>query len=157
MKYQNEEAFEAANLFGRGMPNTAYAAYFDGKAFLQPLTEADAGIHISNVTFAAGCRNHWHIHHAKRGGGQVLLCIAGEGWYQEEGKLPISLRAGMTITIPAGVKHWHGAKADSWFSHIAIAIPAADGNTEWLEPVKDAAYQQLEGREAERKRKEEIG
>lgn len=143
MKYQNEEQFEAVNVFGKGQANKAYAKYFVGRSFLNPLTAPEAGIHISNVTFEPGCRNNWHIHHAVKGGGQILICTGGEGWYQEAGKAAVSLDPGMVITIPAGVKHWHGAKMDSWFSHIAIEVPGEEGSTEWLEPVKDEEYENL--------------
>ena len=100
-------------------------------------------MHLSNVTFAPGCRNNWHIHRAKSGGGQLLLCIAGEGWYQEEGKEEVSLIPGTVIFIPANVKHWHGAKADSWFSHLAMEVPGEEAANEWLEEVNDAQYQEL--------------
>lgn len=99
---------------------------------------------LANVTFEPGCRNNWHIHHAKSGGGQILICTAGEGWYREENKPPVSLTAGMVITIPAGVKHWHGAKKDSWFSHIAVEVPGEDTSNEWCEPVSDEEYDKLE-------------
>ena len=97
----------------------------------------------ANVTFETKCRNNWHIHKATVGGGQILICVAGSGWYQEEGKTPISLHPGMVITIPANVKHWHGAKADSWFSHIAIEVPGENTSTEWCEPVSDEEYSKL--------------
>lgn len=90
------------------------------------------------------CRNNWHIHHAKSGGGQILICTAGSGWYQEEGKEAVSLEPGMVITIPPEVKHWHGAKADSWFSHIAMEVPGEDTSNEWLEEVDEKAYSGLE-------------
>ncbi len=90
------------------------------------------------------CRNNWHIHHAKSGGGQILVCTAGSGWYQEEGKAAVSLEPGTVITIPAEVKHWHGAKKDSWFSHIAVEVPGEETSNEWLEPVNDAEYNGLE-------------
>ena len=143
MKYATKEAFEKANVFGQGEPNTAYAEYFIGESFLNPLTAPDAGIHPSNVTFEPGCRNNWHIHHAARGGGQTLICTAGEGWYQEEGKPAVSLKEGSVVVIPANVKHWHGAKADSWFSHIAMGIPGENCSNEWLEPVTDEEYAKL--------------
>lgn len=143
MKYQNEEQFEAINVFGKGAANVAYTQYFTGSSFLNPLTGPEAGIHLSNVTFEPGCRNNWHIHHAAKGGGQILICTAGEGWYQEEGKAAVSLTPGMVITIPEGVKHWHGAKADSWFSHIAMEIPGENGSNEWLEPVSNEEYGKL--------------
>ena len=143
MKYAAKEAFEKANVFGMGEANTAYAAYFIGDSFLNPLTAPDAGIHPSNVTFEPGCRNNWHIHHATAGGGQLLICTAGEGWYQEEGKPAVSLKEGSVVVIPANVKHWHGAKADSWFSHIAMEIPGEGCSNEWLEPVTDEEYAKL--------------
>ena len=95
------------------------------------------------MTFEPGCRNNWHIHHAKEGGGQLLICTAGEGWYQEAGKKAVSLTPGMVVTIPPEVKHWHGAKKDSWFAHIAVEVPGTETSNEWLEPVSDEAYAQL--------------
>lgn len=86
------------------------------------------------------CSNNWHVHHATSGGGQLLLCVDGEGWYQEEGKEPQSLKAGDIVAIPAGVKHWHGAKANSWFSHLAVECPGENTSNEWLEPVDDKHY-----------------
>ena len=100
---------------------------------------------MANVTFEPGCRNNWHIHHAAKGGGQLLVCTAGEGWYQEEDKPAVSLTPGTVITIPANVKHWHGAKADSWFSHIAVEVPGKDCSNEWCEPVTDEEYAKLNG------------
>ena len=144
MKCNNKEAFEQQNVFGTGMPNDAYAQYFVGQSFLNPLTDPATGVFLANVTFEPGCRNNWHIHHATKGGGQLLVCTAGEGWYQEEGKDAVSLTPGTVITIPANVKHWHGAKADSWFSHIAVEVPGEDCSNEWCEPVSDAEYQQLQ-------------
>ena len=143
MKFSNEKDFEQANFFGKGEPNVAYAQYFIGDSFLNPVTSKECGVHLSNVTFAPGCRNNWHIHHAKQGGGQLLLCTAGEGWYQEEGKPAVSLVPGTVIEIPANVKHWHGAKADSWFSHLAMEIPGEDCSNKWLEPVTDEIYNAL--------------
>ena len=143
MKIIKKEDFEKINIFGTGKPNDAFAQYFIGKSFLNPLTEHDCNLHVSNVTFEPGCRNNWHIHHALTGGGQLLICTAGEGWYQEFGKKAVSLVAGSVITIPANVKHWHGAKKDSWFSHIAIAIPGENCSNEWLEAVSDAEYAKL--------------
>lgn len=96
------------------------------------------------MTFEPGCRNHWHIHRASEGGGQILICTAGEGWYQEEGKTPVSLVPGKVITIPANVKHWHGAKKDSWFSHIAVEVPGVETSNQWLEPVGDETFNGLE-------------
>ena len=143
MKFKNKDDFEQCNVFGTGIANIAYAKYFIGDSFLNPLTDSKSGIHVSNVTFEPGCRNNWHIHHASNGGGQLLLCVAGEGWYQEEGKNPISLHEGSVVIIPAEVKHWHGAKKDSWFSHIAIEVPGEDNTTEWCEQVNDDEYKSL--------------
>lgn len=89
------------------------------------------------------CRNNWHIHHAKSGGGQLLICTAGEGWYQEDGKDALSLHEGSVVMIPANVKHWHGAKKDSWFSHIAVEVPGEECGNEWCEPVSDEQYSSL--------------
>lgn len=135
--------FDRSNVFGKGRPNSAYARYFDGNSWLNPLTGAQAPVSMSNVTFEPGARNHWHIHHASKGGGQMLICTAGEGWFQEFGKDPASLKPGMVISVPAGVKHWHGAKAGSWFSHISVEVPGENGRTEWLEPVTDEEYGKL--------------
>ncbi len=145
MKIKDRIEFSKINAFGEGLPNDAYAQYFVGQSFLNPLTAADCPLFLANVTFEPGCRNNWHIHHAQNGGGQILICTAGEGWYQEWGKAPVSLTPGKVITIPAGVKHWHGAKADSWFAHIALEIPGEETSNEWLEPVDDGDYQKLEG------------
>jgi quercetin dioxygenase-like cupin family protein len=140
----NKQEFDAKNIFGQGEPNVNYAQYFLGNSYLNPLTSPnETAVFLANVTFEPGCRNNWHIHHAKSGGGQLLICTAGEGWYQEEGKAPVSLTPGTVITIPAGVKHWHGAKADSWFAHIAVEVPGEETKTEWCEPVDDDAYQAL--------------
>ena len=81
--------------------------------------------------------------YATKGGGQLLICTAGEGWSQEEGKEAVSLTPGTVITIPADVKHWHGAKADSWFSHIAVEVPGENTRNEWCEPVTDEEYAKL--------------
>ncbi len=142
MKLEDKTAFEAANVFGTGVPNTAYAKFFIGDSFLNPLTDPKSGLFAANVTFAPGCRNNWHIHHAAKGG-QLLLCTAGEGWYQEEGKAVVSLQAGSVVMIPANVKHWHGAKRDSWFSHIAVEVPGEACENEWCEPVSEEAYEAL--------------
>ena len=130
-------------LFGQGEPNDAYAQYFIGQSYLRRLTQPDDPITISNVTFEPGCRNNWHIHHASSGGGQVLICVDGEGWYQAWGQSAQSLAPGDIVEIPAGVKHWHGAKEDSWFSHLAFEIPGTDTSNEWLEPVDDEQYHAL--------------
>lgn len=130
--------------FGLGEENTAFAKYFIGKSYLNPLTDPNkTNLFIANVTFEPACRNNWHIHHAKSGGGQILICVDGEGWYQEEGKEAVSLKPGMVITIPANVKHWHGAKKDTWFSHLAIEVPGEETSNEWCEPVTDDEYNKL--------------
>lgn len=110
----NKEEFNKVNIFGLGNPNKSFAKYFVGESFLNPLTDPkECSLFLANVTFEPGCRNNWHIHRAKSGGGQILICVAGSGWYQEEGKEAVELKPGMVITIPANVKHWHGAKKDS--------------------------------------------
>ncbi len=138
------EAREHGGFFGLGKENTAYAKYFIGKSYLNPLTDPQKTVFIANVTFEPGCRNNWHVHHAKKGGGQLLICVDGEGWYQEEGKPAQSLKPGDVVTIPAEVKHWHGAKKDSWFSHLAVEVPGEGTSNEWLEPVSGEAYAALE-------------
>ncbi len=144
-KIINREDIEKQDIFGVGTPNDAYAQYFTGNSFLNPLTEyGKCPVFLANVTFEPGCRNNWHIHHATSGGGQLLICTAGEGWYQEEGKEPTSLTPGTVITIPANVKHWHGAKKDTWFSHIAVEVPGENASTEWCEKVTDEWYDGLE-------------
>lgn len=133
MKYENKNAFEKANMFGTGTPNTAYARFFIGNSFLNPLTDPNGGLFAANVTFEPGCRNFWHTHEATRGGGQILVCVGGRGIYREWGKAPQSLNPGDVVNIPAGVKHWHGAAADSWFSHLAIEVPGEGAHTEWFD------------------------
>ena len=133
MKCMDKHGFEQQNVFGTGAANTAYAKFFIGQSFLNPLTDPKTGLFLANVTFEPGCRNNWHIHHAAKGG------------YQEEGKPAVSLTPGTVITIPANVKHWHGAKADSWFSHIAVEVPGEDCSNEWCEPVTDEEYAKLNG------------
>lgn len=145
MKYLDKKEFDKANKFGTGNPNDAFAKYFVGNSFLNPLTNPkDTAVFLANVTFEPGCRNNWHIHHAKSGGGQLLICTAGEGWYQEEGKDAIELKEGSVITIPPEVKHWHGAKKDSWFSHIAVEVPGEETSNEWCEKVSAEEYNKLE-------------
>ena len=126
MKINNKQEFDKQNIFGLGKENTAFAQYFIGNSYLNPLTvTGETAVFLANVTFEPGCRNNWHIHHAKSGGGQLLICTAGSGWYQEEGK------------------HWHGAKADSWFSHIAVEVPGESTSNEWCEPVDEETYRKL--------------
>lgn len=144
MKYMDKKDFDAENVFGTGMENKMFAQYFIGDSFLNPLTNPKQDpLFLANVTFEPGCRNNWHIHHAAKGGGQILICTAGEGWYQEEGKDPISLEPGKVIVIPANVKHWHGAKKDSWFSHISVEVPGEACETEWCDPVTEENYNTL--------------
>ena len=140
----NKEQFDKQNIFGLGSPNTAFAQYFIGNSYLNPLVDPKGAVLVPfNVTFEPGCRNNWHIHHAKSAGGQLLICTAGSGWYREEGKDAVDLKPGSVIVIPANVKHWHGAKKDEWFSHIAIEIPGEECTTEWCEPVSDEEYNKL--------------
>ena len=131
-------------IFGMGEPNTGFAQYFIGNSYLKPVIAPGEGyLPIFNVTFEPRCRNNWHIHHASKGGGQVLICVEGHGWYQEEGKPARALEPGDIVEIPANVKHWHGATADSWFSHLAFDCPGEDTSNEWCEPVTDEAYDAL--------------
>ena len=138
------ENFEKENIFGIGNPNDAFAQYFVGNSFLNPLVDfEDNLLFVANVTFEPGCRINWYIHHAESGGGQILLCIAGKGWYQEEGSDPVELKPGMVVEIKPNVKHWHGAQKDSWFSHIAIEVEGINTSNEWLEEVSDDYYNEL--------------
>lgn len=140
----NKEEFDKVNVFGQGEPNVSFAKYFISNSYLNPLTKKEeSSLSLTNVTFEPGYRNNWHIHHATKDGGQILICIAGFGWYQEEGKDAISLEPGTVIVIPANVKHWHGAKKDSWFSHIALEVPGENTSNEWLEEVSDKEYNKL--------------
>lgn len=132
----------ASMVFPIGAPNDGFAQYFTGRSFLAPVSTEQVG--IFNVTFEPGCRNNWHIHHADKGGGQMLIGVAGRGWYQEEGKAAVEILPGTVIHIPAGVKHWHGAAADSWFAHLAFEVPGEKTSNEWLEPVTDEEYGKLE-------------
>ena len=125
-------------VFDIGEENSAFAQFFVGQSYLSMLTTE--GVPIGNVTFEPGCRNNWHIHHAKSGGGQILLCTAGRGYYQEWGKEAQELHPGDVVVIPAGVKHWHGAAPDSWFAHLAVEVPGEDTRNEWLEAVNDEEY-----------------
>lgn len=129
---------ESQMVFPIGAPNDAFAKYFIGQSYLAPVSTAQVGIY--NVTFEPGCRNNWHIHHAQSGGGQILICVAGRGFYQEAGKPAQALHPGDVVNIPAGVKHWHGAAPDSWFSHLAVEVPGTETANEWLEAVNDAEY-----------------
>ena len=128
-------------VFPIGDPNTGFAQYFIGQSYLAPLSTSQVG--IFNVTFEPGCRNNWHIHQARKGGGQILVCVAGRGYYQQEGQEARELHPGDVVNIPAGVKHWHGAAPDCWFSHLAVEVPGEGGKTQWLEPVGDEVYSKL--------------
>ena len=136
-----KRAHAASMIFPIGAPNDGYAQFFSGKSYLAPLSTEQVGIY--NVTFEPGCRNNWHIHHAEAGGGQILVCVAGRGWYQAWGEPAQLLTPGDVVNIPAGVKHWHGAAKDSWFSHLAVEVPGVNGHNEWLEPVTDDQYKSL--------------
>lgn len=134
----DKDRYQNTIFFPVGGPNDAYAQYFTGQSYLAPVSTEQVPIY--NVTFEPGCRNNWHIHHAKSGGGQLLICVGGRGFYQEWGKEPVEMTPGTVVNIPPEVKHWHGAAADSWFSHLAIEVDGEDTSNEWLEPVDDAAY-----------------
>ncbi len=136
--YSEEAQSRSDPLFGLGKPNTAYAQYFIGSSYLKPLNISGVGVY--NVTFEPGCRNNWHIHHK---GGQILLCTDGEGWYQEWQQTARKLHPGDVVFIAPEVKHWHGAVADEWFTHIAVEIPAHEASNEWMEPVNDEHYNGL--------------
>ena len=133
--------FQRGMIFPIGEPNTAYARYFSGRSWLASISTEQ--IPFSNVTFEPGCRNNWHVHRAAKGGGQMLVGVAGRGWYQEEGKPAVEILPGTVVNIPSGVKHWHGAAKDSWFAHLAFEIPGENVSNEWLEPVSEEQYGQL--------------
>lgn len=135
-------AHENSMIFPIGKPNDGFAQYFIGQSYLAPVSTEQVG--IFNVTFEPGCRNNWHIHHADKGGGQILICVAGRGYYQEWGKEAVEMKPGDCINIPVGVKHWHGAAPDSWFSHLAVEVPGENGSNEWLEAVDDEQYGAVE-------------
>ncbi len=135
-----KEKFQNSILFPIGEPNP-FGKYFIGQSYLAPVSKTQVPVY--NVTFEPGCRNNWHIHNAESGGGQMLICIGGRGWYQEEGKAAVALVPGSVINIPAGVKHWHGAARDSWFSHLAIEVPGEEVSTTWCEPVSGKEYDRL--------------
>ena len=142
-EYANDAKAQHANsmVFPIGNPNDAFAEYFIGQSYLAPVSTEQVG--IFNVTFEPGCRNNWHIHHADQGGGQILICVAGRGYYQEWDKEPVRMVPGDVVNISAGVKHWHGAAPDSWFSHLAVEVPGVNGSNEWLEIVDDEQYGKL--------------
>ena len=141
--YEESDDIKHGGIFGLGEENKAYEKYFVGKSYLKLLSNPKDPIAISNVTFEPGCRNNWHKHNAKKGGGQVLICVDGYGYYQEEGKEAINLKPGDIVEIKPGVKHWHGARKDSWFSHLAFEIPGEETSNEWLEQVSDEEYSKL--------------
>lgn len=138
----DQERFQQEMIFPIGEPNTAYAKYFIGNSYLAPVSTEQ--VKFTNVTFEPRCRNNWHIHHATKGGGQMLVGVAGCGWYQEEGKPAQEILPGTVIHIPANVKHWHGAAADSWFAHLAFELSGENTSNEWLEPVTDELYNRIE-------------
>ncbi|SEA78615.1 Cupin domain protein [Eubacterium aggregans] len=131
-------AYQDTVFFPIGEPNDAFAEFFVGQSYLAPISTTQVPIY--NVTFEPACRNNWHIHKATAGGGQMLIGVGGRGYYQEEGKEAIEMLPGTIINIPVGVKHWHGAAPDSWFSHLAIEVPGENTDNEWLEAVSDAYY-----------------
>ncbi|WP_295920060.1 carboxymuconolactone decarboxylase family protein [Anaerovibrio lipolyticus] len=135
------ENIMATSLFPVGGENVNYAQYFDGTSYLNMLSMDQ--VIIGNVTFEPGCRNHWHIHHADKGGGQMLLVTAGRGYYQEWGKAPQELKPGDVVHIPANVKHWHGAAPNSAFQHLAIEVPGENTSNEWCEAVDSGEYNKL--------------
>lgn len=130
------------SVFPIGNTNDTFAKYFMGQSYLNMLSTEQ--VVIGNVTFEPKCRNNWHIHHADKGGGQILLVTAGQGWYQQWGQQSRKLKPGDVVHIPANVKHWHGATADSWFQHLAIEVSGENCKTEWCEPVSDEEYKRLE-------------
>lgn len=136
-----KEAFQRQLIFPIGAPNDAYAQYFTGQSYLAPLSSEQ--IQFFNVTFEPGCRNNWHIHKAASGGGQVLVGVAGRGWYQEEGKAPVEILPGTVVHIAPNVKHWHGAAKDSWMAHLAFEVAGEQTENVWLEPVDEDYYQNI--------------
>jgi len=129
------------SVFAAGGTNDVFAQYFVGQSYLNMLSMEQ--VVIGNVTFEPGCRNNWHIHHAKKGGGQILLVTAGRGYYQEWGKDVRELHPGDVVNIPSGVKHWHGAAPNEWFQHLAVEVPGEECKNEWCEPVSDEIYEKL--------------
>lgn len=142
--YGDDKTSGHGGFFGMGEPNDGFAQYFTGNSYLNPMTKEDDPLQIHNVTFEPGCINHWHIHHASKGGGQVLIGVEGEGWCQIEGQDPIKILPGTIVEVPAGAKHWHGASKNSWFSHLAFMIPGEGLSNEWLEPVDEDFYNTLD-------------
>ena len=137
-KMQTLAEYQKTITFPIGNTNDAYKQYFIGQSYIAPISTKQ--VKMYNVTFEPKCRNNWHIHKAKTGGGQILIAIGGRGYYQEWGKSPVEMKPGDVINIPANVKHWHGAASDSWFSHIAVEVDGEETSNEWLEPVNDEEY-----------------
>ena len=135
-----KDAYQNSIFFPVGEENP-YGQFFVGQSYLAPVSTEQ--VPVFNVTFEPGCRNNWHIHHASSGGGQMLICVGGHGWYQEWDQEAVEMTPGTVVNIPANVKHWHGAASDSWFSHLAIEVSGEDASTEWLESVSDEAYSKL--------------
>lgn len=131
-------AHQRETVFPIGEPNVRSAPYFSGRSFLQPVSREQ--VPVFQVTFEPGCRNNWHIHHAKEGGGQMLICVAGQGWYQQWGQKAVLMKPGDCVNIASGVKHWHGADEGSWFSHLALEVPGRERSVEWLESVTKEQY-----------------
>lgn len=142
MKYLNLKEFKKANIFGTGIPNFILKGNMTGKSYIK-MVKISKGLMLANVTFSPGSRCFWHVHKAVKGGGQIIICTAGEGWYQEEGKEAISLSPGSVVAIPTDLKHWHGAKKDSWFSHIAVEIGGEKVKNQFIEAVDENDYQSL--------------
>lgn len=140
-KVLTKEEYQKTIMFPIGSPNDAYKQYFIGQSYISPISTSQ--VKMFNVTFEPKCRNNWHIHKAKTGGGQILIAIGGRGYYQEWGKDPIEMKAGDVINIPANVKHWHGAAPDNWFSHIAVEVDGTETENVWLEPVDEEQYSKL--------------
>ncbi len=136
-----KDRYQNTIFFPIGKPNDGFAQYFAGQSYLAPVSAKQ--VPVFNVTFEPGCRNNWHIHHAKSGGGQMLICVGGRGYYQEWGKEAVEMTPGSVVNILAEVKHWHGAAPDSWFSHLAVEVPGEESSNEWCEPVSDEEYGKL--------------
>lgn len=136
-----KEKYQNSIFFPIGESNDAFADYFVGQSYLAPISTEQVPIY--NVTFEPGCRNNWHIHKAESGGGQILLCVGGRGYYQEWGKDAVQMTSGSVVNIPVGVKHWHGAASNSWFSHLAIEVPGENTGNEWCEPVTEEEYEKV--------------
>ncbi len=141
MKHLDKQTHQSRMAFPIGASNDGYAQYFVGQSYLAPLSTEQ--VSIFNVTFEPGCRNNWHIHEADKGGGQILICLAGRGWYQAWGEAARELHPGDVVHIAPGVKHWHGAAADSWFSHLAVAVPGENDHCQWCEAVSNEDYAKL--------------